>query len=288
MPIPPELPARLLSDPGLTFGAPPQQFPFNTINPATGLPYEGRGQYNGVATAGIRFLSVLYPVPDAEIFTSNGSERTRTSGSLRYKHSGAKQSGASIWAAAPPATSGLCHGPTIVSHYQEPWLIRRYNELPTQSQNGGFGVPEMSAHLHNFHNAPESDGGPCRYFFRGQYFDQYSTGQQAGFASTHQPNGDINESLSTLWYHDHRIDHTARTFIKGWRVFTSSSISSIRETRRQAFACRLTRNTTSQLCWRTSCWIRVPVTICFDTFNFKGLLGDISVGERHHPTVLQR
>ena len=89
----------------------------------------------------------------------------------------------------------------------------------------------MSAHLHNFHNAPESDGGPCRYFFRGQYFDQYSTGQQAGFASTHQPNGDINESLSTLWYHDHRIDHTARTFIKGWRVFTSSSISSIRETR---------------------------------------------------------
>src|ERR1043166_4900304 len=47
LPIPPELPSRPLSDPGLTFGAPPQQFPFNSTNPATGLPYEGRGQYNG-------------------------------------------------------------------------------------------------------------------------------------------------------------------------------------------------------------------------------------------------
>src|SRR5258706_16476912 len=42
MPIPPELPARPLSDPGLTFVAPPQQFLFNTFNPSTGLPYVGR------------------------------------------------------------------------------------------------------------------------------------------------------------------------------------------------------------------------------------------------------
>src|SRR5258707_4001756 len=48
MAIPPALPARPLSDPGLTFRAPPQQFPFHTINPATGLPYESPGQYNGV------------------------------------------------------------------------------------------------------------------------------------------------------------------------------------------------------------------------------------------------
>src|SRR5438045_2557187 len=47
LPIPPELPARPLSDPGLQFGAPPQLFPNNVINQATGLPYEGRGQFNG-------------------------------------------------------------------------------------------------------------------------------------------------------------------------------------------------------------------------------------------------
>ena len=34
LPIPPQLPSRPLTDPGLQFGAPPQLFPNNTINPA--------------------------------------------------------------------------------------------------------------------------------------------------------------------------------------------------------------------------------------------------------------
>jgi FtsP/CotA-like multicopper oxidase with cupredoxin domain len=37
----------------------------------------------------------------------------------------------------------------------------------------------------------------------------------AGFNSTNQPNGDINESLSTLWYHDHRVDFTSQNTYKG-------------------------------------------------------------------------
>src|SRR6266705_776167 len=49
MPIPPELPARPLTDPGLTFGAPPQICPNNAPNPNNGnLPFEGRGQFNGL------------------------------------------------------------------------------------------------------------------------------------------------------------------------------------------------------------------------------------------------
>src|SRR5690242_1826170 len=52
MPIPPVLPARPLTDAGLQFGAPPQICPNNAINPATGLPYEGRGQFNGSLIAG--------------------------------------------------------------------------------------------------------------------------------------------------------------------------------------------------------------------------------------------
>jgi FtsP/CotA-like multicopper oxidase with cupredoxin domain len=37
----------------------------------------------------------------------------------------------------------------------------------------------------------------------------------AGFSSTNPPNGDINESLSTLWYHDHRVDFTSQNTYKG-------------------------------------------------------------------------
>src|SRR5258708_4871277 len=37
----------------------------------------------------------------------------------------------------------------------------------------------------------------------------------AGFNPDHAPNGDINESLSTLWYHDHRVDFTSQNTYKG-------------------------------------------------------------------------
>ena len=37
----------------------------------------------------------------------------------------------------------------------------------------------------------------------------------AGMLSTHPGVGDINEALSTLWYHDHRIDFTAQNTYKG-------------------------------------------------------------------------
>jgi hypothetical protein len=39
------------------------------------------------------------------------------------------------------------------------------------------------------------------------------------FNSTNAPNGDINESLSTLWYHDHRIDFTSQNTYKGLAGF---------------------------------------------------------------------
>ena len=99
-------------------------------------------------------------------------------------------------------------------------VIRRYNALPPAEQNGGFGVPEISTHLHNFHSGPDSDGGPCdptnqRFFYRGQYYDYFHTMQYAGFDSTNPPYGDIREALGTLWYHDHRVDHTSENVYKG-------------------------------------------------------------------------
>ena len=276
MPIPPELPARPLTDPGLTFGAPPQLFPYNTINPATGLPYEGRGQFNGTLRPGSDFFQFFSQYPPQKYFV----ERIRANPAFRIT-SDTNIPAQTIWGfnlgGSSASDVATFPGPTIVTRYQEPWLIRRFNELPTQSQNGGFGVPEMSTHLHNFHNAPESDGGPCRWFFRGQYFDYYHAAQQAGFASSHQPNGDINESLSTLWYHDHRIDHTAENAYKGLAGF--QLIFNQFDTGNETTGFHLPSYPQYDIPIMLADKLLDPSTgkICFDTFNFKGLLGDIQL-----------
>jgi FtsP/CotA-like multicopper oxidase with cupredoxin domain len=106
-------------------------------------------------------------------------------------------------------------GPTYVAHYGVPQLTRNTNALPPISQNGGFGMPSVTTHLHNSHNPSESDGNPCDFYEIGHFCDQYYPNVLAGFNSDHRPNGDINESLSTLWYHDHRVDFTSQNTYKG-------------------------------------------------------------------------
>src|SRR5213593_1845853 len=276
LPIPPQLPERPLSDPGLQFGKPPQECPNNAINPATGLPFEGRGQFNGKLRPGTDCFQFFNRYPPQQFFV----QRMRANPNARIT-SDTRIPKQTIWGfnlGGSAATDvAIFPGPTIRTNYQKPWVIRRFNELPTQSQNGGFGVPEISTHLHNFHSAPESDGGPCRWFFRGQYFDYYFTAQQAGFASTHQPNGDINESLSTMWYHDHRIDHTAENTYKGLEGFhlifnqfdTGNETTGFRLPSYPAFDIPIILNDK----------LIDPSTgqICFDTFNFKGLIGDVQL-----------
>ena len=282
MPIPPELPARQLTDPGLLFGAPPQICPNTTPNPANNnLPFEGRGQFNGLPRAGSDCFQFFNQYPPQKYFI----ERIRANNNFRIC-SDTNIPAQKIWGfnlgGSDPADVGTFPGPTIVSHYQEPWLIRRFNELPTQSQNGGFGVPEMSTHLHNFHSGPESDGGPCRWFFRGQYFDYYWTAQQAGFSipvnqGGFAPNGDINESLSTMWYHDHRIDHTAENTYKGLEGF--HLIFNQYDTGNETTGFRLPSYPQFDIPILLTDKLLDPSTgkICFDTFDFKGLLGDVQL-----------
>ncbi len=124
--------------------------------------------------------------------------------------------------------------PTIVSRYQAgantAILVRRFNDLPKGAPSGGFGKNQISTHLHNFHAAPDSDGGPCdpgfgalsedpflqgRFFFPGQYYDYYYNMKRAGFTNPGTPDGDVRETLGTLWYHDHREAHTAENVYKG-------------------------------------------------------------------------
>src|SRR5881296_3369090 len=191
LPIPPQLPERPLSDPGLQFGKPPQECPNNAINPATGLPFEGRGQFNGKLRPGTDCFQFFKRFPPESFFISRMRENAR----FRIT-SDPHIPDQTIWGfnlgGNDPA---ITPGPTIVDQYDGARVVRRFNELPPQAQNGGFGVPEMSTHFHNFHDAPETDGGPCRFFFRGQYYDYYRTMQTPGFDDPNTTRASASSSL---------------------------------------------------------------------------------------------
>ena len=106
--------------------------------------------------------------------------------------------------------------PTYVFRYGIPVLVRNHNGLPADPQVGGFGKPEVSTHLHNAHTPSESDGFPGDFFRRGLFYDQHYPMQLAGVLSTHRASGgDINEALSFLWFHDHRVNFTSQNTYKG-------------------------------------------------------------------------
>src|SRR5439155_1608835 len=111
-------------------------------------------------------------------------------------------------------------GPLYVAHYGQPVLVRNFNALPPRAQNGGFGLPSVTTHLHNGHTPSESDGNPIDFFEIGQFYDQHYPNALAGFSvQPFAPTGDINEAMSTLWYHDHRVDFTAQNVYKGLAGF---------------------------------------------------------------------
>ena len=186
----------------------PANPPNRATNPATGLPFEGRTE--------VHQSEDRFP-PQAFFQTRMGANpNAKVHPDLPAQTLwGFNQGGADL-AADPP----ISPGPVLVMRYGTPTIVRRHNALPPPGQNGGFGVPEVSTHLHNFHSAPDSDGGPCdpvqqRFFSRGQYYDYFYNMQFAGWNSTNPPAGNIQEALGFLWYHDHRVDHTAENTYKG-------------------------------------------------------------------------
>lgn len=129
-----------------------------------------------------------------------------------------------------PAAFGLIR---IKAQYGKPVIMRMHNCLP--EKNLGFGIPQMSTHLHNAHNPPESDGGPLRIYPSGYYYDYWYPNVRAGFASTHKTGtafkgpdgvtrtcqGDYKETQSSLWFHDHRMDYTSQNVYAGMASFYS-------------------------------------------------------------------
>jgi FtsP/CotA-like multicopper oxidase with cupredoxin domain len=165
-------------------------------------------------------------------------------------------------------------GPTYVNAYGLPILVRNHNALPPVSQNGGFGLPSVTTHLHNGHTPSESDGFPCDFFEIGHFYDQQYPNVLAGFASDHQPNGDINESLSTLWYHDHRVDFTSQNTYKGLLGFFL--LFNQFDTGFDDFGFRLPDFPAHDIPLLFADKVYDPNTgaLAFDLFNLDGILGD--------------
>jgi FtsP/CotA-like multicopper oxidase with cupredoxin domain len=171
--------------------------------------------------------------------------------------------------------NGSFPGPTFMSRYGEPCLVRIHNDLPKAS-NLGFGIPSTSTHLHNGHTASESDGFPGDFINSGQFHDHHYPHVLPGFTTDPNGIGDKREALHTLWYHDHRADFTAsNTYagLVGYHLLFDDVDSGDEE------------DTNPQALRLPSGEYDVPLIFAdrvfdsngilfFDNFNFDGMLGD--------------
>lgn len=120
--------------------------------------------------------------------------------------------------------NGITPGPTYRERYDVPIHLRRINELPDVGMgNVNFALPSTTIHLHNAHTASESDGIPQDFFQPGQFWDHHYANVLAGVKPRPDRDGifrgDPRETMSTLWYHDHRLDFTAPNVYAGLTGF---------------------------------------------------------------------
>lgn len=245
----------------------PTECPNTAINPANGLPFEGRTRCHQAFQE--FFPKKLYQV-------SQQAAQVTVSSSL------------------PPQTlwtfDGFSPGPTYVAHYGEPILVRNVNNLPPLSQNGGFGRPTVTTHLHNGHTPSESDGFFQDFYpidangnevlsgGQGQFYDQQYPNVLAGFSFDFPPDGNINESLSTLWYHDHHVGFTSQNTYKGlvgqyllFNQFDTGNEST-------GFHLPTFPDFDIPMIFRDAVFDSTnngPCTLAFDLFNIDGILGDV-------------
>lgn len=192
----------------------------------------------------------------------------------------------------PPNTvwgyDGLFPGPIINAQYGQPIVVRIHNDLP--GNHAGFGIPQISTHLHNGHTGSESDGFPQDFYDTGLFKDHFYQNQYAGFTTLKQgsngssaADGDPNEALAFLWFHDHRAGFTAQNVYKGLAgLFTLfDDIDTGDETDIGSTALRLPSNDPTDQTRQFD----VPLAFTdkvfdadgqqfFDMFNTDGILGD--------------
>lgn len=111
---------------------------------------------------------------------------------------------------------GMAPGQTLKARYGEPAFLRRFNDVPPVGvTNVTFALPSFTVHHHNGHQASESDGIPQDYFNSGEFWDHHFPHFPAGSPDDPQGLNDDSEVMSTLWYHDHRLDFTATNVYAG-------------------------------------------------------------------------
>jgi len=107
---------------------------------------------------------------------------------------------------------GVVPGPMFRTRYGESHFTRIHNDLP--AKNLGFGINQITTHMHNLHTPSESDGNPLYTNYPGYYYDYHYPNVYAG-VNQFGGIGDPNEALGTLWYHDHKLDFTSQNVYAG-------------------------------------------------------------------------
>lgn len=113
---------------------------------------------------------------------------------------------------------GCTPGPTYHARYGQPLLVRRTNDLPPLGYTKlPFCLPSSTVHLHNGHQASESDGYPMDAVEPGEHWDHHYPNLAATIEDTMSGGRvpDDREKLATLWYHDHRMGFTAANVYAG-------------------------------------------------------------------------
>src|SRR5207248_1386820 len=162
--------------------------------------------------------------------------------------------------------NNITPGPTIYGTYGQPVLVRYHNDLP--ANHVGFGIPQVSVHLHNAHTASESDGYPGDFYNTGFFKDHHYPAFCAG--------GDPAEALGTLWYHDHRLDFTAQNAYKGLAGFyiLHDALDTGNETDASASALHLPGGEFDVPLGFGDKAFDAKGVLAFDPFNLDGFIGD--------------
>ena len=181
----------------------------------------------------------------------------------------------------------------MVARYGQASLVRLVNRLPIDDR--GFGIDKISMHLHNAHNAPVSDGGPLRFFESGKFWDYHYPNIRAGFSKTHPQTNYVDqngkswscpgarETLSTLWFHDHKVDFTSQNVYKGLASFYTLFSDDINldygdingdETKGLGLPCGKDYKFDIPLVLADKVFDPTSGELFFDLFNLDGVLGD--------------
>jgi FtsP/CotA-like multicopper oxidase with cupredoxin domain len=245
--------------------------PVSSLSPAPTLnPNVAAGEVRAAAFQAPQINSSAFPVVPGTLYQMNQRQ---------FVHSFTPQlNSQTIWGFDDNSGRGTqSPGYTYQAFYGKPQLTRNINSLPatTQVNNTGFGVPQVTTHLHNAHNPSESDGNPCDFYPAGNFCDQYYPNVLAGFNSTNiNTNGDINEALSTLWYHDHRVDFTSQNTYKGLLGFYCLFNQFDTGDETTGFRLPSFPNFDIPLAFADKVFDPNSGDLVFDLFNLDGILGD--------------